>query len=132
MSVDRILQSELARLNMHLPKQRISLKDALSMASPHIVAGDGSKHTFERAELERLGQIVPPNDWDNLRLPILIAINPKFGRGAAEISGELEAKVVSSVLDKEALGEELIIYRPEIAVLRARLPTTTQYMFMVG
>ncbi len=132
MSVDRILQFELARLNMHLPKQRISLKDALSMASPHIVVGDGSKHTFERKELERLGQIVPPNNWDNLRLPILITINPKLGRGAAEISGELEVKVISSVLDKEARGEEVIIYRPEIAVLRARLPTTTQYMFMVG
>jgi len=132
MSVDRILQFELARLNVHLPKQRISLKDALSMASPHIIAGDSSKHTFERKELERLGQIVPPNDWDNLRLPILIAINPKLGRGAAEISGELEVRVVSNVLEKEARGEEVIIYRPEIAVLRARLPTTTQYLFMVG
>ncbi len=132
MSTDRIIQFELARLNVHLPERQITLKEALSSPAPHVVARDGSKHKFERGELEFLKEIVPPSDWDSLRLPILIVINPKLGRGAAEIAGRPEVEVVSSVLKKEARGDEMVIYRPEVAVLRAKLPTTTQYLFMVG
>jgi uncharacterized protein (UPF0216 family) len=132
MSTDRILQFELARLNAHLPSQRITLKEALASSSPQVVARDGSKHKFERGELEFLSKILPADEWDRLRLPILIAINPKLGRGAAEISGEVEVKVISQVLGKERRDQEMVIYRPEIAVVRAKLPTTTQYFFMVG
>jgi len=132
MSTDRILQFELARLNAHLPEQRITLKDALSSSNPQVVAKDGSKYKFERVELEYISKIVHADDWDKLRLPILIAVNPKLGRGAAEISGEVEVKVISQVLGKECRDREIVIYRPEIAVVRAKLPTTTQYFFMVG
>lgn len=132
MSMDRIIQFELARLNAHLPEQRITLKDALSSSSPQVVAKDGSKHKFERVELEYISKIVHADDWDKLRLPILITVNPKLGRGAAEISGEVEVKVISQILGKERRDQEIVIYRPEIAVVRAKLPTTTQYFFMVG
>ena len=101
MSTDRILQFELARLNAHLPGQRITLKDALSSSNPQVVAKDGSKHKFERMELEYISKIVHADDWDKLRLPILIGVNPKLGRGAAEISGEVEVKVISQVLGKD-------------------------------
>jgi len=132
MSTDRIIQFELARLNAHLPQQRITLKDVLSLSSPQVVAKDGSKHKFEHGELEYISKIVHADDWDKLRLPILIVINPKLGRGAAEVSGEVEVKVISQVLGKECRSQEIVIYRPEIAVVRAKLPTTTQYFFMVG
>jgi hypothetical protein len=132
MSTDRIIQFELARLNAHLPGQRITLKDALSSSNPQVVAKDGSKHKFERMELEYISKIVHADDWDKLRLPILIGVNPKLGRGAAEISGEVEVKVISQVLGKECRDQEIVIYRPEIAVVRAKLPTATQYFFMVG
>jgi len=132
MSTDRILQFELAHLNAHLPEQRITLKDALSSSNPQVVAKDGSKHKFEHVELEYISKIVHADDWDKLRLPILIAINPKLGRGAAEISGEIEVKVISQVLGKTCRDQEIVIYRSEIAVVRAKLPTVTQYFFMVG
>jgi uncharacterized protein (UPF0216 family) len=37
--------------------------------------------------------------------------------------------VVGRILEKEVVGEELFIYRPEIAKLRREFPTVTQYMF---
>jgi hypothetical protein len=132
MSADRILQFELARLNAHLPERQITLKEALSSPSPHVAAKDGSRHKFERGELEFLSKMTPADEWDKLRLPILIAINPKLGRGAAEITGETEVKIISQVLGKTCHDPEMVIYRPEIAVVRAKLPTTTQYFFMVG
>lgn len=126
--MDRLIELELGRLNLHLPERRVSLKEALSSPKPSVQARDGSTHTFKREELELLAKLLPEADWDKLQLPILIALEPKLGRGAARVSGEAEAAVVGKILGKEAVGE-LLIYRPEVAILRRRLPTTTQYLF---
>lgn len=130
MSANRIIKLALSRLNVHLPERRLSLREALSSAKPQVVARDGSIHTFKREELEFLAGLLPEADRDKLQLPILIALEPKLGRGTAKISGEVEVKVVSQVLEKEAAAGELLIYRPEVAVLRRKLPTTTQYLFL--
>lgn len=132
MSVDRLIKFELSKLNVHIPKQRLSLKDALRSAEPHVIAGDGSVHVFKREELEFLAKMLPETDWEKLRLPIFISFDLKLGKGAAKIIGNIEVKVVSQILRKEGTGDELLIYRPEVAILRKNLPTTTQYFFMAG
>ncbi len=130
MSEDRLIKFELARLNAHLPERRISLKEALSSPKPGVVSRNGSTHTFKREELEFLAEILPEANWGELQLPILISIDPKLGRGAARISGEAEAEVAGQILGKKSTAMELLIYRPEVANLRRKLPTTTQYLFM--
>jgi len=129
-SADRLIKLELSKLNVHLPEKSLSLKDALSSAKPQVVTRDGSVHTFKREELEFLAGLLPEADRDKLQLPILIALEPKLGRGTARISGEAEVKVVSQVLEKEPAAGELLIYRPEVAILRRKLSTTTQYLFL--
>lgn len=129
MNADRLIKFELARLNAHLPERRISLKEALSLTKPQVPTRDGSVHSFKRKELEILAKLLPEADWEKLQLPIFIALEPKLGRGAARVSGEVEAKVAAKLLGKEATGE-LLIYRPEVALLRRKLPTTTQYLFL--
>jgi len=129
-SADRLIKFELSKLNVHLPVRRLSLREALSSSKPQVVARDGSVHTFKREELELLAGLLPQADRDKLQLPILIALEPKLGRGTARISGEAEVKVVSQVLEKEPAARELLIYRPEVAILRRKLPTTTQYLFL--
>lgn len=129
MNADRLIKLELARLNVHLPEKRISLREALSLPKPQVLARDGSVHSFKRGELELLAKLLPEADWEKLQLPILIALEPKLGRGAARVSGEVETRVACKLLGKEAIGE-LLIYRPEVALLRRKLPTTTQYLFM--
>lgn len=128
--MDRLLKIELERLNLHLPRERISLHEALSSAKPHVVAKNGSIHSFKREELELLAEMVKGEDRKKLKLPILIAIEPRLGRGAAKVTGEIEVKVVSQILGKESKGTELIVYRPEIALVRRKLPTASQYLFM--
>lgn len=130
MSADRLIKFELSKLNVHLPERRLSLREALSSAKPQVVARDGSVHTFKHEELEFLAGLLPEADRDKLQLPILIALEPKLGRGTARISGEAEVKVVSQILEKEPTAGELLIYRPEVAILRRKLPTTTQYLFL--
>ena len=107
MSVDRVLNFELSRLNQGLPQQRISLKDALAADKPGVVTKDGT-------------------------VSVLMMINPKLGRGAAKVTGEVEARVIAGILQKELSGGELVIYRPEVAEVRRKLPTTTQYSFTMG
>jgi uncharacterized protein (UPF0216 family) len=132
MNIDRVLKFELSRLNIHLPERRISLKEALGSKRPQIAARDGSVHTFKREELDLLAKVVPEADWERLQLPILIALDPKLGRGAARITGEIEARAMGQILGKKGEGEELLIYRPEVAIVRRKLPTTTQYLFVPG
>lgn len=127
--MDRIIKLELGRLNVHLPEKRISLKEALSSPNPNVKTRDGSVYIFRREELERLAKLLPETEWDKLLLPILIALEPKLGRGAARVGGEMQARVAAKILGKAA-GEELLIYRPEVAILRKEFPTTTQYLFM--
>ena len=131
MAEDRLIKLELARINLHLPERRVSLRDALSSPKPCVFTRDGSTHTFKRKELGFLAELLPEADWDKLQLPIMIAIDRKLGRGAARISGEAEARVAGQILGKRGAAGELLVYRPEVAILRRKLPTTTQYLFLV-
>jgi uncharacterized protein (UPF0216 family) len=128
-NADRLIKFELARLNTHLPEKRISLKETLSLTKPQVPTRNGNVHSFKRKELEFLAKLLPEADWEKLQLPIFIALDPKLGRGAARVSEEVEVKVAAKLLGKEAAGE-LLIYRPEVALLRKKLPTTTQYLFL--
>lgn len=132
MSIDRVIKFELGQLNRALPQRRISLKDALAADKPRVVGRDGSVHVFKHEELEFLAKIVPEQDRDRLQLPIFIMLNPKLGKGTAQIMGEVEVRLVASIVRRKHSGDESLLYRPEIATLRRKLPTTTQYFFRVG
>ncbi|MBC7218693.1 MAG: DUF61 family protein [Hadesarchaea archaeon] len=127
--MERIIKFELGRLNAHLPEKRITLKSALSLDKPSVRTKDGKAHYLKREELELLSKLLPEAEWDSLLLPIFISLEPKLGRGAAKIKGTFEAKVIGKILGKETSGDELIVYRPEIAIIRRKLATTTQYLF---
>lgn len=132
MNIDRVLRFELSKLNLHLPERRMTLQEAISSERPRVRTKAGGFHEFDRAELEALGKLVPKEEWGKLHLPILISLDRSLGRGAAKITGRAEVRVTARVLGRKPLGEELVIYRPEIAQLRRKLPTTTQYFFRVS
>lgn len=132
MSVNRVLEFELSRLNQGLPQKRISLKDALAADKPRVAAKDGTVSVLKREELDFLAGVVPEQDRNRLQLPIIMMINPKFGRGAAKVMGGVEARVIADILQKELSDDDLVIYRPEVAEVRRKLPTTTQYFFAMG
>ena len=126
--MEEIILRELTRLNVHLPKKRVSLRQALE--NPEVELADGGIHKFRSSELELLKSLLSEEDWELLKLPILIEMNPKFGKGAGRIKGVPECRVVAKLLGKQE-SEELILYLPEIAELRAKLPTVTEYFFAV-
>ncbi|MFN4133862.1 MAG: DUF61 family protein [Candidatus Hadarchaeales archaeon] len=129
MSMEKLLEHEMRRLNVHLPAKRVPLEEALSMEKPGFHTKDGGFHSFERGELEFISRLLSGEEKRRLQLPILIMIDPKLGRGAAKISGDCERKIVGEILGRE-IDEKTVLYRPEVTAIRKKLPTTTQYLFM--
>lgn len=131
---DRFLKKQIQNLNKHLPKNRNTLAKLLKQEKPRIENRDGSNHRFKKKELKYLSEILPEKEHKKLRLPMIIRISPQLGRGTAKVSGRLEKKIFKEILDKEPeeKNEDLLIYRPEMRLIRRKLPTTTQYAFLIS
>ncbi len=117
--------------NAHLPAEFKTLRQLLGEKDPKVLCRDGSVHMFDKRELERLAEMVPEELHDRLKLPIILTINPKYGRGTYEVEGDVERQVIAKILalPQPARNEKLILYRPQVMKLRRSLPTTTQYAF---
>jgi uncharacterized protein (UPF0216 family) len=128
-----VLIKTIQNMNQHLPGKRQNLTDLLQMEKPGVRGKDNTFFVMEKAELELISQSLPRFLWARLRLPMLIEMSPDFGSGAARVQGEAEAEAVAKILGKERpLDKRIIIYLPEVRELRRKLPTTTQYAFMVN
>ncbi len=127
--MERVFDAEIRAMNRHLPVRRKSLRQLLAEEVPYVVLMDGTRHIFDRAELEGIAR-ENPDLLDELRLPIVITVRPSLGRGAAVVSGKAEVKLVSRILDLEAQGDSVVIHGPQVRALRRRLPTTTTFLFL--
>ncbi len=128
----KISMKFLRTLNRHLPAKRKTLKELLPEERPNIKNLDGSIHSFDKKELERLASVIPEYEHDKLRLPIYLEMSSSMERGTIKISGRIECMVVNTVLhegEKREEEESMIIYYPHLRKVRKELPTTTQFMF---
>jgi len=125
------LRGELRVLNAHLPCEQKTLSDLLGEEYPNVVCNDGSTHLFKRKELEYLASMLDTDEQEALLLPMLIEVNPGQGEMAIICRGEVEEKVISEVLDMPVTPEQgrIMLYKPQLALLRKPLKTTTQYLF---
>ena len=120
-----LLAEELRIANKHLPVQRRSLKELLSMEYPHVVLRDGSIHFFRKRELLELAKYVTDTEAERLMLPIVVVMRPDLGEGTAVIQDEVGAIVVARILGIEPRSP-LYIYRPHVARLRELFDTVVQ------
>jgi uncharacterized protein (UPF0216 family) len=134
---ERMLQEylgdELRVINAHLPLKQKPLSDLLHEEYPHVVCNDGSTHLFKRRELEYIASLIDIDEQQVLLLPMLV--EPSAEQGEATIilieGEEVEEKVISKILGMPVTRKQtgITIYRPQLAVLRTKLKTTTQYVF---
>ncbi len=125
------LKDELKVVNAHLPASRKSLKQLLAEAHPHVLCQDGSTHLFSKKELKFLADVLEADEAEKLKLPMMIRVGGEGGEMAVLAPTPVEAKVLGLVLDMELArqADKVIIYRPQLAALRGRLRTVTQYVF---
>jgi len=125
------LRGELRVLNAHLPCEQKTLSDLLGEEYPNVVCNDGSTHLFKRKELEYLASMLDSAEQEALLLPMLIEVNPGQGEMAIICQGGVEEKVISKILDMPVTLKQkrIRIYKPQLALIRKPLKTTTQYLF---
>ena len=70
-------------------------------------------------------------EQEALLLPMLIEVNPGQGEMAIICQGGVEEKVISKILDMPVTLKQkrIRIYKPQLALIRKPLKTTTQYLF---
>jgi uncharacterized protein (UPF0216 family) len=125
------VRGELRIVNAGLPKTQERLANLLNEKYPHVVCHDGSTHSFKKSELEYLASIIDTDEQKALALPMLIELGPNQGEAAIICEGKLEEKTISKVLNMPITCEQrrIRIYRPQLALLRRKLKTTTVYVF---
>ncbi|MFC1946983.1 DUF61 family protein [Chloroflexota bacterium] len=132
---DRLLQesvkNELRVLNSQLPSTQKSLEVLLKEETPSITLSDGSRHLFKKKELKYLSDITDSSLWNKFLLPVIIEINPGEDEYSIVCRGEVEEKVFSAILGMPVSirHHRIVIYKPQLAVIRKILKTTTQYLF---
>lgn len=131
----KISMKFLRTLNRHLPAKRKMLKELLLEERPNLKNLDGSTHSFDKKELERIASMIPEWEHDKLRLPIYLEMSSSMERGTIKISGSNECMVIKKVLyeeeelEKKEVKDSMIFYYPHLRKVRKELPTTTQFMF---
>jgi len=132
---ERMLQEcvrgELRIVNAGLPKSQERLSNLLNEKYPHVVCHDGSTHFFKKSELEYLASMLDTDEQKALPLPMLIELGANQAEAAIICEGEVEEKVISKALNMPVTCEQrrIRIYKPQLALLRRKLKTTTVYVF---
>jgi len=126
------LSGEMRLVNSGLPRERRRLGDLLGDEQPSVGCSDGSQQLFKRAELHFLSDILDENERKTLLLPILIEMAGDETEAIVLCPSDVELKVISFVLGMHLTYEtpgRVRIYKPQLALLRKKLRTTTQYVF---
>jgi len=125
------LRGELRLVNTGLPQSQKRLSNLLNEKYPHVVCNDGSTHFFKRSELEYLASMLDTDEQETLPLPMLIELGANQAEAAIICEGKVEEKVISKALNMPVTCEErrIRIYKPQLALLRKKLKTTTVYVF---
>ena len=128
--IEKYIIHELRVANKHLPQKRKPLSALLKEETPYVVCLDGTYHIFKKNELIYIKSLLTNDEVEKLFLPIIIESRPDLGEGTYVINDPLGAKVIARVLNLEKHDVPLIIYKPQLAIIRSKLPTSTQYAFV--
>lgn len=139
--LDRMIEHDIDTLNDHLPEARVSLKELLSQPEPYYITKAGEKSVFKREEIEEISGMVPEHLHGEIRLPIVILRRMDYGAGIHTVAGNKhELFMIHQVLGYVDLRWENFaawkplerLARPQVQLLRRRLPSTTALGIVVG
>ncbi len=131
---EALFAGELRVMNAHLPRSQRTLADLLEEPEPFVACRDDTPHLFRNDELKLLAGFLTLEEQRDLLLPLMIEVGGgSQGESLLRCRGSVEEKVATRVLGMPMACRQggITLYRPQLAALRAALPTTTQYVFVV-
>lgn len=125
------LKGELRVVNAGLPQSQRPLSTLLHEKHPRVICTDSSIHLFKRKELEYLASLINIDEQEALLLPVLIELGANEAEAVIICQTGVEEKIISKILDMTITPKQggITIYKPQLALIRKRLKTTTQYIF---
>ncbi|MFX1483095.1 MAG: DUF61 family protein [Promethearchaeota archaeon] len=132
--IEKMIERDIDTLNDHLPETRYPLSDLVKSDSPQFKTRDGEISVFRREELDFLATEVPTRFHDEVHLPIVLLRRLDYGTGIYTIAGnKIELFTIHHIIGYVDLGwEDFGIWepveklaRPQVQILRRKLPSTT-------
>ena len=121
----------LSEINAHAPTGRRTLAEHIG--SDDLTYRTRNGHTCEMTEDEimMLKDVCSETEKTSLRLPILVLTDISMSQGAWKVEGRTEAAVVSKLLSKKPLRDDLILfYHPHLKELQKMLPNAVMVLFV--
>lgn len=125
------LRDDVKILNAHIPRKRKSLAELHEEEHPHVICNDGNAHFFRKRELDFLSQMISDEEQRTLLLPIMLEVTHDSGEIIVRTKEGTEAKILSTILNMSIIQRNniIVIYRPQLSIIRKMLKTSTQYVF---
>ena len=103
----------------------------MEQEEPSFQGNDGIEYRLKTEELLKLASILDERERKKLRLPIYISTDTSYPGGAWKITGRIEVKVVSTLLERDPEKEdEMRLFFPHVSELRNILPTATTVLYL--
>ncbi|MHA2249210.1 MAG: DUF61 family protein [Candidatus Kariarchaeaceae archaeon] len=132
--LSRVLKSEIDKINLHLPKKVISLKQLQLLEQPGVYLRDGHFNQFEEEELTRMKELIPQQYWGHILLPIILTRRKDLGEGAYSVSGsdanlyiilQLFEDLPSYDIWRIGADKDFTIYKYNLRKIKKELNSTT-------
>ncbi|MFW9925148.1 MAG: DUF61 family protein [Candidatus Thorarchaeota archaeon] len=139
--LERLIENEIDTSNEHLPAKRVSLSDLRSSKSPCFITRGGETSLFLKHELEMLSSEIPDEYHEEFMLPIVILRRMDLGIGIFTVAGsKTELFFIYKMLGQLDLRWDDLktwrpidrLARPQVQVVRRKLPSTTCLGFTTG
>jgi uncharacterized protein (UPF0216 family) len=127
---DALLRDDMKKLNSHLPKNRMTLKELLSDPVPRVTAVSGDSIRMKKNELEDFSRSLPDEANTRVKLPIVLLRRKDLGPGAFTVMGDRYEEFAMMLLAesfkgnfelfREEKSEQVVLFKPQVSLLMRR------------
>jgi len=127
MEIEHILSG----INDHAPVARRSLAEYIDSDDLTYRTRNGHVCEMTRDEIDVLSKACAEREKMTLRLPIMVMTDTSFTESVWKVEGRAEVSVVSKLLSKRPLRDDLIhLYHPHLRELQKILPNSVTVVFV--
>lgn len=118
-TISKIIDIEIRKINDHLPASSKSLKELLREEIPSVKTKGGDDIVLLKDELIALAKLIPEENHNNIKLPIVALRRIDLGKGVYTLIGnEATIKAFKEILNVGKDSEYL--YRPQVFELKRK------------